>query len=465
MQCRKIHRRDFLKRIGAAAAATVLSGRLGFAQKKRPNFIVMIADDLAWNDVGCFGHPTIQTPNLDRMAGQGMRFTSAFLTTASCSPTRCSVITGRYPHSTGAGELHQPLPADQVTFPSLLKQDGYYTAAAGKWHLGNDAKQSFDKIYGGGPSGCEQWLTAMRERPVDTPFFLWLAAFDPHRGYQENTIETPHKPEDMVVPPFLPDVPQTRKDLALYCDEATRMDGFIGKVLDEVDRQGIAEDTFILFFSDNGRPFARCKTRLYDSGIKTPLMIQWKNKIKPGSICDSLVSVVDIAATMTQLADLPKFSTFEGVSFCSLLEDPQNEVRQYVFGEHNWHDYQAHERSVRSKDFLYIRNDFPHLPGTPPADAVRSITYQTMLKLRAEGRLDSDQHDCFIVPRPTEELYDVKRDPYSLHNLASDSAHARILETMRQVHADWARKTKDRIPANPTLDQFDRITGNRLRSG
>ncbi|MBN1816130.1 MAG: sulfatase [Sedimentisphaerales bacterium] len=465
MQSNTIYRRGFLKMVGAALSIPVLSSRWVIAQEKRPNFVVMIADDLAWNDVGCFGHPTIRTPNLDRMARQGMRFTSAFLTTASCSPTRCSVITGRYPHSTGAGELHQPLPVDQVTFPSLLKESGYYTAAAGKWHLGDNAKGGFDRIYGGGPSGCEQWLTALRERPADRPFFLWLAAFDPHREYQENTIETPHKPEEMVVPPFLPDIPETRKDLALYCDEVTRMDGFIGKVLDEVDRQDIVEDTILLFFSDNGRPFPRCKTRLYDSGIKTPLIVQWSGKVRSGSSCDSLVSVVDIAPTMIQLAGQPLSSTFQGIPFTPLLEDPCAEVRPYVFGEHNWHDYQAHERSVRSKDFLYIKNAFPHVPGTPPADAVRSITHQAMLRLRAEGRLDAHQHDCFLLPRPTEELYNVKRDPYSLNNLADDPAYRQILETMRKIHTDWAGKTNDKVPDNPTPDQFDRVAGNRLRSG
>ena len=123
---------------------------------------LFIADDQAWNDVGCYGHPSIRTPNIDRLGQEGMKFEYAFLTCASCSPTRCSVITGRYPHSTGARELHQPLPANQITFPGLLKQAGYYTASAGKWHLGKDAEKNFDKVVqGGGPSGCEKWLDTL----------------------------------------------------------------------------------------------------------------------------------------------------------------------------------------------------------------------------------------------------------------------------------------------------------------
>jgi len=465
-----MNRRRFLKNAGATAALTALgqaapihAGAHSATARKRPNFIILIADDLAWNDVGCFGHPTIRTPNLDRMAAEGMRFTSAFLTTASCSPTRCSVITGRYPHSTGAGELHQPLPPGQVAFPGLLKSAGYYTAAAGKWHMGDDAKRHFDRIYGGGPSGGEQWLTALRERATDRPFFMWLAAFDPHRAYRPNTIPTPHKPEDMVVPPFLPDVPEVRQDLALYCDEAARLDTFVGRVLEEVDRQGIAETTFILFFSDNGRPFPRCKTRLYDSGIKTPLLIRWPGRVQPATTCDSLVSVVDIAPTIMELAGLPASPTLQGVSFTPLLRDPSARTRSHIFGEHNWHDYQAHERAVRSDRFLYIRNAFPHLPGTPPADAVRSATFQTMLRLRREGRLNADQQDCFILPRPAEELYDVRKDPFSLRNLADDPACAEVLNHMRAVLDDWIRRTDDRIPADPTPDKFDRTTGRPLK--
>ena len=142
----------------------------------------MIADDLGWNDVGCYGHPHIRTPNIDRLARQGLKFTHAFLTCSSCSPTRCSIMTGRYPHSTGAAELHQPLPPDQVVFPGLLKTAGYYTASAGKWHLGPAPKVHFDAVVGGGPIGCENWVKTLKERPKDRPFFLWLASIDPHRG-------------------------------------------------------------------------------------------------------------------------------------------------------------------------------------------------------------------------------------------------------------------------------------------
>ena len=178
-------------------ALTFLAVSLGVAAgavaaDSRPNFIIMIADDVSPEDIGAYGHPHIRTPNIDAMARDGMRFDAAFLTCSSCSPSRCSINTGRYPHATGAAELHQPLPEAQVTFAELLKQAGYYTAAAGKWHMGPHAKRGYDKVTeGGGPSGCEAWVKTLQDRPRDKPFFLWLASFDAHRGYAKNTIARP----------------------------------------------------------------------------------------------------------------------------------------------------------------------------------------------------------------------------------------------------------------------------------
>src|SRR5947209_3813125 len=302
----------------------------------RPNVVLLIADDMGCEECGAFGHKTIRTPNIDRLARDGLRFDRAFLTCSSCSPSRSTMITGRYPHSTGAYELHWPLPRDQVTFVEKLKAAGYWTAQAGKWHLGNAVKDRFDQVrdvgsagFQSGPggamvdkqdaSGCGQWLPTLRGRPKDKPFFLWLASVDPHRDYEEGIIPRPHRPEEIVVPPYLPDVPETRKDLGLYYDEINRLDSYVGKVLEELERQGVADNTVVLFLSDNGRPFPRCKTWLYDSGIRTPLIVRWPGHVKPGGACGSLVSSVDLAPTILELAGVPIPPTVQGKSFVPLL--------------------------------------------------------------------------------------------------------------------------------------------------
>lgn len=432
------------------------------AEQRVPNFVLILADDVSPDDLAPYSTNAAKTPHLARLAQEGLRFDRVFLTCSSCSPSRCSLITGRYPHQTGAAELHQPLPAQQVTFTELLKSAGYYVAAAGKWHLGNEVKDRFDHIVEGQPSGCEHWVETLANRPADKPFFLWLAALDAHRDYDPQTIEQRHASADVQVPAFLPDVPEARRDLANYYDEISRLDDYVGKVLAELDRQGVADNTIVLFMADNGRAFPRCKTTVYDSGIRTPCILRWPGKIKAGEHSASLISSIDVAPTFLELAGIKVPDSFVGRSFVGVLNDPESPHRDAVFAEHNWHDYAAHQRAVRTERYLYIRNDQPQHPATPPADAVRSPTYRAMQKLFAERQLSAEQQGCFVSPMPREELYDLARDPDSLKNLASDPQHQSVLAALRDRLAAWSRETNDELPTQFTPDKFDRETGERL---
>ena len=453
---------------------------------RRPNVVLIIADDMARDDCGAFGNPRVRTPNIDRLARGGMRFDRAFVTASSCSPSRSSLITGRYPHNTDAEELHWPLPPEQVTFVEKLKATGYWTAAAGKWHLGNAAKARFDLVREASPAGfqlatmkdakprmtaegpgsvqggTDQWVPVLRDRPRDRPFFLWLAALDPHRDYEPGAIPEPHRPEEVVVPPYLPDDPEVRKDLALYHDEIGRLDHHVGRVMAELERQGEGENTLILFLSDNGRPFPRCKTTLYDSGLGTPLIARWPGHIGPGSRCASLVSTIDIAPTILKLAGVEPGPSFQGKDLSPLFKDPSAKVRDLIFAERNWHDFASHGRAVRSERFKYIRNDDHDRPLTPPADAVRSPTFLAMRRLRDEGKLTPLQGVCFASPRPSEELYDLEVDPDETVNLAGDPKFAEALARMRRALSDWGRETEDLMPEKLSPDEFDRETGDPL---
>ena len=460
--------------LGIAILVLSVAGRAfwqGPVPKTRPNIILIIADDLGAEDSGPYGSKAVRTPNLDRMARDGMRFTRAFNTCSSCSPSRSSIITGRYPHSTGAAQLHMPLPGDQVTFVEKLRNSGYWTAAAGKWHLGPYVMGRFDVVHEdrkaapdstSDGSGCRYWLPTLQERPRDKPFFLWLASHDPHRPYFEGTLAVPHRPEEAEVPPYLPDVPPTRKDLAMYYDEVGRLDAHVGKVLAELERQGVLKQTAIFFITDNGRPFPRCKTSVYDSGIRSPFLVRWPGHVKSGSASTSLISSVDIAPTLLELAGLPPELTFQGKSPARLLTDPSASIRDQVFAEHNWHDFSACERSVRTARFKYIRNFWPYLPGTPPADAVRSLTFQEMRRLRDAGRLTAEQLTCFIKQRHAEELYDVETDSQELKNLAADPAYDNTLKQLRADLDQWRRETADFEPSPRPPDTFDRETGEPL---
>ena len=466
----------FLLALVACQPDTTSSGPL----LQPPNIVLIIADDMNWDDCGAYGHPAIQTPNIDRLADAGMRFDRAYVTASSCSPSRASIIMGRYPHNTGAEQLHWNIPPDSPTFVEQLKAHGYYTAAAGKWHMGNHIRHHFDTIYEANkagfqlpsgaeevpprmvaaePSGCEKWLTSLQSRPKDQPFFLWLAALDPHRAYVPGILETPHELSAVRVPPHLPDVAEVREDLRLYYDEIGRLDSYVGVVMAELERQEVADNTMIIFISDNGRPFPRDKTTLYEGGIKTPFIVKWPGKVEAGTRTSSLVSTVDLAPTITEAAGIEPMKVYEGTSLIRVLADPLAETRSHVFGEDHWHDYEDHARAVLNQKWKLIRNDYPDLAATPSADAGRSPTFRIMLDLREEGRLSAAQMACFRTPRPRYELYDLENDPAELQNLAGEEAYEDVKAELMQALQSWSTATGDFLPSRRTPDEFDRVTG------
>ncbi len=455
-------------------------------QAATPNIVLIIADDMAWDDSGVYGNPNIPTPNIDHLASEGMRFNQAFLTASSCSPSRCSIITGRYPHNTNAEELHWPLPAEQITFVEKLRSAGYWTAAAGKWHLGDAIRDRFDVVSetdtsgfqlptgeagqkgkfietmeGEAQSGCTEWVPLLKDRPKNKPFFLWLAALDPHRPYHQNITPTPTNPSKVRLAPYHLDTPEVRRDYALYYDEIRRLDKYVGLVSKELTQQGIAENTLVVFMSDNGRPFPRDKTSIYDSGIRTPFIVRWPATVKPGSVSNSLISAIDLAPTFLRLAGVTPIETFQGKNFLPILQDPTNKIRDHIIAEQNWHDYEAHGRAVRNERFKYIRNAYTDLPLTPSADGVRSPTFQSMIKLHAEGALNKAQSVYFTKPRPAEELYDCQADPHEITNLldGKQSSHSAVLTELRSALDQWETHTRDYVPKLRTADEFDRQTG------
>ncbi|WP_419190081.1 sulfatase [Stieleria marina] len=434
-----------------------------------------------WDDCGAYGHPAIRTPNIDRLAKEGLCFEHAYLTTNSCSPSRSSILTGKYPHNTGAEQLHWPLPENSKTFAGELKRSGYYTAAAGKWHLGDAVKGHFDRIYEAStagfvlpsgkngepakmvaaqPSGCEDWENAIDQRPRDKPFMLWLAALDPHREYTEGALDPPHTVDDVIVPPHLPDTADVREDLRLYYDEIGRLDTNVGKVVAKLKEQNADDNTMILFISDNGRPFPRDKTTLYDGGIRTPWIVRWPAKVKAGENTEALVSAVDIGATFLELAGVDVDSIAnEGSSFADILTHPGRTHRDYAFAEDHWHDYEDHGRCVMTSQFKLIRNDYPDLASTPSADAGRGLSWQDMLRLNRDGKLSEQQKACFRSPRPKWELFDLARDPGELRNRIDDPAYASTRKLLTKALEDWTTRTGDYLPSRRTPDEFDRVTG------
>ena len=445
--------------VAVFAALSVVATTRSVAQIDVPppqSVIVFIADDQADRDAGVYGNTAIRTPNIDRLAAAGIRFDSAFLTTSSCSPSRSSILTGRYPHNTGAEDLHTPLPVDQITIARLLRAQGVYTAALGKWHLGGAERVNWDTIVEApGEDLADRTLEVLEARPSDRPFFLWVASTDPHRPYPGTGTDLPHDPASVRVPPYLPDHPLVRQDLAAYYDEIARFDWVVGQVLDALDAEGIAADTLVFYLSDNGMPFPRAKTTLFDSGIRTPFIVRWPQAVRRGTVESGLVSAIDIAPTIADALGV-EMPTAQGFSLMPALRGSGPPGREAVFAEANWHDYEQFTRAVRTDRFKLVRNYYWDRPLWHPADSVNSITWQAFRELDAAGRLTPAQTYLMRPERPFEELYDLARDPDELTNVGGDPAYRDELARLRTRLDNWRVETDDRMPDERRLDGFNR---------
>lgn len=449
----------------------------------QPNIILFIADDVSWNDYGCYGNKFARTPNIDHLAANGLKFSNAFLTASSCSPSRASIITGRYPHNTGkAAELHLPIAAHLPWFPELLREAGYYTALVGKNHMQREksgdgaaaTRKAFDLIDNGqlpDNHGAEgKWVNTLKNRPKDKPFFGWFAAIDAHRGWDadrewKKEYGPMHQPDQVRVPAYLVDNLKTRQDLASYYNEVTRFDYYIGQVVKQLQTEGELENTLIFVMADNGRPFPRAKTRLHDSGMKTGLVAHWPAGIQEeGSTAKGLVSAIDLAPTILGVAGIKPTETFQGVSLQPVFQDRNQIVRNYAFSEHNWHDYEAHGRTVRdNQGHLFLINNRPALGWQGPADSVRSPSHESLLEGLEKGKLTPAQQDVFAAPRARSEFFDTQTDQLQLNNLSGQEKVKSIESSLRGKLQEWMRLTKDTVPEQISKDSFHRVTGKRLQ--
>lgn len=440
-----------------------------YARKmEKPNIVVFIADD-AGLDFGCYGNPSIQTPNIDKIARQGVRFQNAFLTSPQSSPSRTSMMTGMFAHTIGTEDLHSPLDEKTRMMPSYFRDAGYFTGSMLKTHWGPNGDKQFDRMIPGGylPDQGDLTKEAFRnyERFVDDsggkPFFLWIGFVDPHRPYNRDVCPQENDPGKAVVPPFLVDGEDTRRDLADYYDEVTRMDSHVGQMIAILEKKNLLENTIIVFLSDNGRPFPRCKGTLYDSGIQTPLLFMWKGKFPENKVhSNGLISTIDLAATLLSFADVKMEEGVYSESFDKLLFDPSSRGREYVFSERNWHDTDEYIRCIRTENHKLIYNAYYDIPHGTAMDLSASLSWYELKKAQRNGSLKPDQSQIFIAPRPMVEIYDLEKDPDELDNVADMQSYVPEGKRLSNLLIDWQRDTKDhpwwkrRRP-----DQNDRITG------
>lgn len=423
------------------------------------NVVLMIGDDHGLQ-VGCYGDKVVRTPAMDKLAAEGTRFANAFAAVSSCSPSRAVILSGMFTHSNGQyGLAHAPHNfhsfRDAASLPKSLKMAGYRTAIVGKYHVQPEETYPFTDVLPcpGGPRNVAMMAESARnfmKAAGDQPFFLLVGYTDPHRdgkGFANKPkydgIETiAYRPEDIVVPPWLPDRPETREDLAKYYQSINRLDQGIGLMCKAIAETGHEQDTLVLYLSDNGPPWPGAKTTLYDPGIHLPLIIRSPGR-KGGVVSQAMVSWVDITPTILEWAGVQPAAKVFGRSLLPILTEENPDGWDTVYGSHTFHEVTMYYpmRMIRTRQYKYILNIACNLEYPFASDLWGSPTWQAVL--RAGDRQYGLRTVGAYIRRPREELYDVQADPWETKNLAGDPAQADRVADLRAKLLQWQEKTND----------------------
>lgn len=430
-----------------------------------PNILWIIAEDMG-PDLGSYGTPEVRSPNLDRLASRGMRFTHAFTTSPVCSSSRSAFNTGMYQTTIGAhnhrshrpeepGYEPHPLPQGVKLVSDWLREAGYITGnvvhfpeETGLMGTGkNDWNFTYDEARE--PFDTDRWS----DLTSNQPFYAQINFSETHRGGDwaeaEKEITDPADPDRVVIPPYYPDHPVVREDWAQYLNNVMALDRKVGEVLALLERDGLAENTVVIFMGDNGRAMVRGKQWPYDSGLHVPLIVYWPEGLSPpagyrqGTVSDQLVSSLDVTATTLAFAGLEKPEAMQG----RVLMGPQREApREYLFGGRDRGDETVDRiRTVRSRRYRYLLNDYPERPFLQ-TNRYKESQYPTIWVLRSlhrAGKLTPAQARLMAPTRPREELYDLQNDPYEIHNLAGSPAHAAVRARLRRELEAWIERSDD----------------------
>lgn len=440
----------------------------------RPNIVLMIAHDLG-RHLGCYGVPTVNTPNLDRLAGEGVRFARSFCVAPQCSPSRAALFTGRTPHQNGvmglthshfAWDLHE----NERHLAGFLKDGGWHTALAGLQHETRRAQDMgwAEIISAGAPAPgtsrnganhvAAQVVDFLGRRKSDDarPFYLQVGFAEPHRapgtpGDFGNM--PPDEEQGIYVPPYLVDDEAARDEFRHYQGAIRKLDDAVGEILAALDSDAsLRENTLVIFTTDHGIPFPRAKCSVYDPGLETCLLLRWPaGGVEGGNVFEPMLPHTDILPTLLEIAGIPVPDNLVGRSFAPLLRGEAYEPRTEIFGELTFHDYCDPVRCVRT-DRWKLLAAFSNAPSfMDPSQQWRP---------RTTTRVPPKPHMAYHTP---VELYDLEDDPHETNNLADASEHAAVrADLLGRLHA-WMKKTNDPLLTGIPLSPIHQATLAALR--
>lgn len=456
-----------------AILLAVLPG-LSFSQDgQRPNILFILSDDLSAPHLSCYGDPNVNTPHIDEIARNGVRFTQMYTGSPQCVPSRATLMTGRNAVDIRMTRFSAPLPANVVTFPELLRTAGYYTGIQGRnYHLDGSARQSaeaaavFDEFQlrtfhrrvnflHTGPD--DENLPTMRafldKVPAGKPFFLWINFSNPHRPYTAPAEFLP-KPDGLVLSPGYPDTQNARNDLAAYYGEIQQLDEQVGLILNELQDRQLLENTLVIFMGDNGAALLRGKGTLYQTGLRVPFIMRWDRGITPGLTNEALLSGEDLAPTLLAVAGVHPDKLMSGKSFKEFLRGGNYTLNDYIFAERGAHADMLPtstiafdlSRCVIGNRYKLIYNILPALPYIP-TDMNGQAFWKELVTLNNAGKLDTSfQRLIFARPRPMFELFDLEKDPYELNNLYGKEEVADQQQQLLAALNRWMIRYQDFVP-------------------
>ena len=449
----------------------------------RPNILFAIADDWGWPHAGAYGDPVVQTPAFDRVASEGILFNHTYISSPSCTPSRNAILTGQYHWRLGPGaNLWSTLDPSTPVYPLLLEDAGYKIGRYRKsWGPGDIS--NWERHPAGHDYTRTGFATFMAERTDDQPFCFMLGSSDPHRPYDRGTgVLSGMDPDKIELFECFPDHEIVRSDVADYYYEVQRFDTLVASAIRLLEKYGELENTIIVVTGDHGMPFPRCKSNNYDSGARIPFAVRWGKGVKnPGRVLDDFISTTDLAPTFLELAGVEIPEVMTGKSFSNLLASDKEGVvdanlRSYVLHgkerhvpgqEENMGGYPV--RAIRNHDYLYIRNfKEERWPSGTPNYEEAAIPYCWLgdcdngaTKTYMVENKDTDEHhrrlyDLAFGKRPAEELYDCRKDPEQLVNLANDPAYAEVKDRLSALLMDQLVATGD-PRATGGGDEFDAV--------
>jgi len=488
----------------ALAGAAFLASRDASAAAAPPqrNIVVMVTDDQS-PDFGAYGNPVLKTPNLDRLAAAGTRFTNAFCTTASCSASRSVILSGLHNHANGQyghqHHFHKFSAFDNiVTLPVYLEAAGYRTARCGKYHVAPEAVYTFGQVIPGpGRNAVEMANNCQRfiEESSGRPFFLYFCTTDPHRGggtagelpYKPNRFGNPapgesydgitevrYNPASVIVPPFLPDTPTSRAEIAQYYQSVSRIDQGVGRLIEILQNAGKWDNTLFVYMADHGIAMPAAKTTLYEGGMRAPLLVKSPDSSKTGHVNEAMISWVDITPSVLDFAGaidrssgrvkpevldrLPKSESrtdpqnndeyqtgaFDGRSFLSVLDQDRPSGWDEVYASHTFHEIQMYYpmRVVHERRYKLIWNIAHPLPFPFASDLWAAPTWQAQYRQGMDAPYGKKTVGTYIH-RPEFELYDLEADPWEGANLAGNPDHADTLARLKRKLRSFQERTND----------------------